>query len=368
MNKKKIAASIFVIALLFIAALRYEKKQPAAAPETAKPPLKVSVQSAADSKALLQKNQFPATVVGEQEVKVTAKSAGTVIVAPSNIGRKVGIGTLLAQIDDTGTLDIGDQGLRSLQVQQAELSAEQAKKSYSLAKDNYNNLKKASLATEAQKDSAKTQRDIAKLQYENALLGLNGSVDNHLMTSPITGVITNKAVSVGDSVSVGQLIATVSKSSNIKIQFYVDQQQREKLASGQKISAQSANGDSLFLIVRNIAVAADQGTRRFLIEAYPEKQGATTLLAGTILTVSVETASQPQNKSNFILPLSAISIGQNESYIFVTDNGIAKKIVVTVAKVDGETAEISSKLSPETLIITSGNKLVQEGETIEINN
>ncbi|NTW26969.1 MAG: efflux RND transporter periplasmic adaptor subunit [Candidatus Moranbacteria bacterium] len=368
MNKKKIIAAISAVLLLFIFALRYQSKNIEPTKETIKKPISVTAKSAADSKEFLQKKQYPANVVGDQEVKITAKSAGTIVVAPGNIGDRVNVGTLLAKIDDTGTLNIGEDGLKSIMVQQANIASEQAKKSYSLAKDIYNDIKDSSSATRTQKDNAKAQRDIARLQYENTLLGLSGSIDNHLMLSPIAGVITNKTVSVGDSVSAGQQLATISKSANIKIQFFVEQEQRNNLIRGQRIAAFDATGNSISLLIRNISVSADQMTKRFLIEAYPEKQGQTTLLAGTIATVNIETITKPKMTGNLILPLSAIGTGQNESYIFVAENNVAKKQVVQIVKVDGENAEIASSISNETLIIIDGNKLLRGGETIALQN
>lgn len=365
MNKKKIIVAIFVVFVLFVVAMRFPNEKPSLAQDAPSQPIKVSVKLASDSKSFLAKNQFPASVVGDQEVKITAKSAGTIVVAPNNIGSLIGAGSLLAKIDDTSTLSVGDSGLKSLQVQQSQSLVEQAKKSYSLAKDNYTNLKKDDSATNAQKDSAKIQRDIAKLQYENATLGLNGVVDNHLITSPISGFITSKAVSVGDSVSVGQLIATISKTSNVKIQFFVDQEQRVALIRGQEIFAIDSNGNSTPVTIQNIAVSADPTTKRFLIEAYPKKQNPA-LLAGTITTVSIETKTEPKIDTNLILPLSVINIGQNESYVFVSENNVAKKVLVTVVNVNGETAEISSQISPETLIITEGNKLVHDGVNVAV--
>jgi RND family efflux transporter MFP subunit len=365
MNKKKIIISIITIAAIFIVAMRISNKKSAIVAAPTKQEIKVSVQSASESKMLLQKNQYPVNVAGDQEVKITAKSSGTVVVAPGNVGDRVNVGTLLTKIDDNGTLGIGDNGLQSLQVQQSQLAAEQARKSYSLAKDNYNNLKKSSTSTTAQKDAAKASQDIAKLQYENSLLGLNGSVDNHLITSPISGTITNKAVSIGDSVTVGQLLATVSKTSNVKIQFYVDQQQLKNLTRGQKISVTDSTGKETIWIIRNFSSTGDSVTKKFLVEAYGEKN-STPLLAGTIATATIETNLKSTNSANLLLPLSAISIGQNESHIFVAENNLAKKIEVDVISVNGENAEISANISDQASIIIDGNKLISDGEKITL--
>jgi len=368
MNKKKIILAILAVLLIFVAVERLNTKKAVVEKEEVKKAIMVSAQSVAESKILQKESRYPASVVGDQEVQITAKSSGTVVIAPGNIGSSIKAGTLLAKIDDSGSLSAGDQGLKSLQVQQTELSLQQAKKSYDLAKDNYDDLKKSSDASDSEINSAKIQKDIAKLQYENASLGLTGSVDNHLMTSPIAGIIVNKAVSVGDSVSAGQLIAIVSKSTNVKVQFYVDAPGRASFSRGQEISVTDSSGISSTLLVRNISAVADQTTKRFLIEAYPQKQTPPTLLAGTIATVSIQTTAKTQNENDILLPLSAISVGQNESYVFTVENNVAKKTTVNVVRVDGETAEISSQFAPETLIITEGNKLVRDGEAVTMQN
>ncbi len=368
MSKKKIILAILILLIVFVTVERLSVKKTVTKVAETKKPITVSTQLVSESKHFSQKNQYPASVVGDQEAQITAKSAGTIITAPGNIGSAVAIGTLLAKIDDNSTLGAGEQGLKSLQVQQSQITVEQTKKAYDLAKHDYDKLNNSSSATSSEKNTAKNKRDVAKLTYENALLGLTGSVDSHFITSPIAGVITQRAVSVGDSVSTGQLLATLSKSSQLKVQFYVNAQEQPSFKRGQEISATNTNGNSFLLVIRNIAISADPVSKRFLIEAYPKKQGQVGLLSGTILTVSIEKELLPQTEGNLILPLSAINVGQNESYLFVVENKLAKKVPVTVVSVTGEVAEASTTLPAESLIITAGNKLVHDGETVTVQN
>ena len=377
MNNKKIIVSVIALIVVFAAVAKFSNKKPIVTAEKPQLPQSVSVQTASDSKILIKDVQYPATVVGDQQVQITAKAAGTITTAPYNIGDKVVVGALLARIDDSGiVLQAADNGFQSVQVQQSQLSQQQASDSLSLAKKNYKDLKSAyddqqsnstmpQTVSKAQVDSAKKQIDIAQIQLSSATVGAQSTLDNHMITSPISGVIINKSVSVGDSVSVGQAIATISKSSNIKIQFYVDQDQLSNLSLKQEISAQDSEGSALQLEITNIAAAADPITRRFLIEAIPQ-DAASQLLSGTILTVTVKNSVKPQNSADFILPLSTINVGQNESSIFVVEDNVARKVVATIVGVSGESAEISADISPDALIITDGSKLVQDGETISI--
>ncbi len=378
MNKKKTIGAIIILIAIFALVAKISTQKPVVVTEKPGNPQNVSVQLASSSKTLLQEVEYPATIVGDQEVSVTAKSAGTVSAMAFGIGDKIGAGALLARIDDTGNiLQTSEKGFQSAQVQQSQISKEQADESLALAKKNYKNLKDAydeqqkdstlvATVSKAQVDSAKKQIDIAELQLDSAKVGLKSILDNHLITSPITGVVISKDVAVGDSVTAGQLIAKISQSKNIKIRFYVDQTQRSQCTLGQEISMLDATGNSLPLKISNIAIAADSITKRFLIEAIPIDYSSTSLLSGTILTVKIKTSLQPKNNNDLILPLSAVNVGQNESYIFITDGKIAKKTSVTVVQVNGETAEIAIDLPAETRIITGGAKLVHDGETISI--
>lgn len=378
MNKKKIIGSIVIIIAIFVVVAKISTRKPVAITEKSSQLQNVSVQLASDSKTLVQEIEYPATIVGDQEVSVTAKSAGTVTAMAYGIGDKIGAGALLARIDDTGnTLQTTEKGFQSAQVQQSQLSKEQADESLALATKNYKNLKNAydeqqkdstlvATVSKTQVDSAKKQIDIAELQLDSAKVGLKSILDNHLITSPISGVIVSKDVSVGDSVAAGQLIARISQPGNIKIQFYVGLDQRNNLTLGQEISMLDSSGNSLLLKISNIAITADPTTKRFLIEAIPSDHSGTPLLSGTIITVKIKTSLQPKSSANLILPLSAVNVGQNESYIFIADGNMAKKAPVTVVQVSGETAEVAANLPAETKIITSGAKLVHDGETISI--
>lgn len=374
-NNVKIVITILVIVGIFLAAILFGGKKSVSQTETPANPTNVSVQSAKDSTQLKAKVEYPATIVGDQEVKITAKSAGNIAQASFELGAFVSQGSLLAKIDDTGNaLSAGDNGFKSSQVQQSDYAKEQAKESLDAAKKYYKDLKKAhddggaNAPTKAQVNSAKDQIDIAEAQYGSAKVGFSGTLDDHLITSPISGFVTGKTVSVGDSVSVGQEIATISKTQNVKAQFFVDQNQLASFSKGMEVDLSSSGGDSAKAVVRNISPAADPTTKRFLIEAFPVSGVSKIFASGTVATVSFETVDTPNQGGNLILPLSAITISQNESHIFIDDNGLAKKVNVTIIRVSGEAAEIKADIPSDAKIIMNGSKLVKDGERITVQN
>lgn len=362
-QRKSFIISVLVISLLFIGVAIFSKRkseQPASATQT-KAPISVGVQSVAESKALSNSLSYGATVVGDQEVTLTARTSGTITNANFNLGDYVTAGRMLAKIDDIGNIKPED-GFQSSQVQQAQLAVDQAKKAYDLAKKAYENAKEID---DPSTSTLKGQRDLAKLQYENSLITAQSTVDAHYATSPISGRIVQKHVSVGDSITIGQPIATISKTETVKLQFYVEQDRVARFSRGMQLSVTDTIGNKSAATITSISPQADPSTKRFLIEATP-KRGQANLASGTIVTVIADLISKA-SENTIYLPLSVISVGQNETYIFITKDNTVEKMPVSIVSVDGETAEVSGEFTDEMQIIVKNNKLVKSGEKITIN-
>lgn len=380
LSKKRIILIILAIAVaaLFIFVARLTKKTTTGTSEIQKPAQEVSAQKVSDSQSFSETIQYPATIAGDQEIEVAANSSGTATTVNYALGSRVGAGSLLVRVDDIGgNQKKGESGFKSTDVQQSQLSVEQAEEELDIAKNTYNNIKDqydygkkhpelTQTVTKTQKDNAKEAVDIAEINLKNQKVGYKGSLDDHLITSPIAGYVTQKLVETGDSISVGQPLFRISKTMNIKAQFFVDENQLASFSKGLEIELADNNGNTLPFIVRNISPQADSATKRFLVEAYPKTPSAQNVLSGTIVSVSFSVKKVPNEPGAIILPLSAINIGQNETYIFTAENGKAKKINIQVLNVSGETADVKTDLPSDAEIIIQGSKLVQDGQEINL--
>jgi len=360
MNRKKIIFIITLIAILFVVMFRSSSQKTVEETEVPKQPMTVVAQSAKNSRSLLRKITLPAFVSSDQEVRITAKSSGTITLAPKNIGQYIEKGSPLALIEDTV---FNNEEAKTAQIEQAQIAVTQTKTAYDLAKYTNEKIRQSKSATKLEKKQAETNKDIAKLQYQNAQSAFNNSINNHSLMSPLSGYVVQKAVSVGDSVTPGQLVAIISQSTALKVSFFVNQEERTSLKVGQKISATDSDQHIFSLTIRNIASTADVSTGKFLVEALPEKN---TLLSGTILSVILETTLTPQDTAHFILPLGALTLGQNEQSLFIIENDHAQKVPISLITVFGEYAEISAQIKDESLIIIDGNKRINEGEAVMI--
>lgn len=357
---KKTFLTVIIVALIFggMFFLRQKNSSQKESLKTSPAPTLVKVKTAKDSKSLKEIIEYPAIISSDSEATLSAKNSGIVVSANIDLGKFVSQGQNLIKIDDMGkNLDPGKNNFESSQIQQLEIALKQAKKSEYLANKNY---------TANKNNSTRIALDIAKLQVKNAELSLLSAIDSRNIIAPITGQITEKFVSVGDSVSFGQPLAKITNTDFIKFQFYAEKEKLADLKIDQTLEIIADSQENIPAKIVRISPVADGATKRFLIEAKPNQKIASPI--GTILKVKIEIERKPDQESSFILPIPAIIISQNENYIFLAENEKAKKVNVSIEKIIGETAEIKVELAPEDNIIIEGNRFLAQDSIIKIEN
>ena len=262
------------------------------------------------------------------------------------------------------------------------------------AENQYENIR---LKIQAQLNTAKSSLDIASLQYKNAQTALENAkiaqknqldtirsqmdsiqgqvslakiqYDNLVISTPISGTIIKKTVSIGDTVSAGQQVAVVSQTKKLKVQLYVDQQYVSALVPGMGSIIRDNNNQTFSGAILSISPQADSMTKRFLVEVLPTEQTSFPA-AGMVVKVLFTVNRYPTGSGTILLPLSAVSVGQNANHIFIIDNNVAKQIPVVVKMINGEYVEleIDHMYNNNTQIVIDGNKLLKNGDPISIDN
>lgn len=239
---------------------------------------------------------------------------------------------------------------------------DQAGFAVNLAQNQYENLK---VKINSQILAAKTQMDSAQLQYNNASVSLQSLYDIHSLVSPIAGTVTQKLASNGDTVSAGQIVAVVSQVESLKVKFFVESDNILEMKLGAPVTAVSADGKIYPGIIAAVSAQADNATKRFQVEMQLEGQDKP--LLGTVVTVKISLAKSVQaGVGSIIVPLSALEVGQNGNFIFLVDNGRARKVSVELQAVLGEMAQVKLEAGDEALVIIAGNKFLREGSAVTI--
>lgn len=231
-----------------------------------------------------------------------------------------------------------------------------------LAQNQYDNSK---VKIEAQISASRTQVETAELQYNNAVMSLQSLYDAHSIIAPINGTVTKIFVADGQAVAQGQAVATISQTQNIKVQFYIEADNLKDITLGLPVAVVDDNNVSHAGVIAAVSPQADLITRRFLAEIKLEY--STGLFLGTIVTVRLDLIKTAKTAGTIILPLSAVTIGQNGNFIFIAENGLAKKVNVEIQEVLGESARIKTDLPAEAIVIVEGNRLLEEGQGIALN-
>ncbi|MGI5827270.1 MAG: efflux RND transporter periplasmic adaptor subunit [Patescibacteria group bacterium] len=231
-----------------------------------------------------------------------------------------------------------------------------------LAQNQYENLR---VKMSSQLAAARSQMDSARLQYENAQVALQNLFDVHSIIAPISGTLTSRPVNNGDTVSAGQVVATVSQVEKLKVRFYLEADRLDDIQAGMAALVKDSSGREYSGVISSVSQQPDERSRRFLAELSLEQDEG--LVIGSVVDVKIKIIQTLKADAGLSwLPLSALNIGQNETKILVFDNGYAREQIVTVVEVQGEMAKVETGLGLEEIIITTGNKLVGPGQAITL--
>lgn len=239
----------------------------------------------------------------------------------------------------------------ALQVSLAEIQKQNAETALLSAKSN----------RQSQLDSIDAQIDQLDGQLKIAQIQLDGlSIE-----SPISGTITSKFIEPGDTVAPGTPIAVISQTDRLKLQFYIDQLNIASLGLDQEVFVYDQHGETHRAQIRSISYAADPITKKFLVEAIILDDDDF-LKPGVVVTVSLSINRAPRNEDSIFMPLSSVSVGQNESTVFIVDNNKAKKVPIEIDHLEGEFVEALLDAKDSTEIIINSGSILFDGAKITI--
>jgi RND family efflux transporter MFP subunit len=221
----------------------------------------------------------------------------------------------------------------------------------------------AQLVLNNSKQSQNQQLLLSKSSLDNARgqLNLIGTQLSDLsVKAPIAGQITAKLVDLGAEVRIGQKLGEVSQTNMVKIVLNVSPDDVGLIKLGQKAMV---NG-SLPGTVSNINPNADLNTKKVAVEVVVENKAK--LMPETLAKVTFSIKDNPRAKQQYKIPLAALTVAQNENYIFIAGDKTAKKIAVELLEIDGDWALVRIGVPGDVKVVIEGNKNLSDGDIIEI--
>lgn len=295
--------------------------------------------------------EYAATLQGYEEVHLAPASPGRIDAIYVEEGSRVSKGTVLVQMDKT-------------QLHQAEIQLRTLETDF----NRLDTLKKFGSIAQQQYDQIKAQYDIARSN-------VTFLTENTRLKAPFSGVISGKYFEAGEMYS-GAPVATVGKAAILTL-VQID---RLKLIVGisEKFYPQIRNGmpvnvtcdiypDKKFVgKVYRIYPTIDPASRSFNVEVSLDNPGGV-LRPGMFCRASIDL----EEVDAIVLPAQAVlkMQGSNDRYLFIAQDGKAKRISVTMGSRFNDKVEvISSELKEGDNVIISGQARLLDGVDIKVVN
>lgn len=224
---------------------------------------------------------------------------------------------------------------------------------------------KAINSAEAQVASAKAAISTAKTQVDQARKSLTDTA----VLAPISGYISDRTADLGEFISPNvpnSKIATIVRTSSLRLKIDVPEASIGKVGKGQSISLQtSAYPDRSFSgIVVRILPNLNQQARTLTVEAeVPNGDGM--LKPGQFATVRI-TQAKPENA--VMIPASAVKAEGDVNKVYVIKDGAARERLVQLGLLEGEMVQVKQGLTENEIVATSNLAELYDGVIVRVAN
>ena len=335
--------------MLFYSCGKEEKKQDSSViNETVIPVKMAKVEDAVRAEPI----RVAGTVASAEEARLSFKIGGIVSKVYVKEGQAVHKGQLLATLDMTEI---------DAQVSQAAFASEKSERDMQRVKNMLNDT----AATLEQLQNATTGYDVS--QQNLKIARFNQSYAK--IISPIDGTVTRKQINEGEFFSAGTAALILASNNRndwvVRVGISDKDWARVKLGDHASVHLDAYPEESFKGTITNLAQSADPVSKLYQIEIRIDPAGkrfATGLFAKAELIPS-------QNRKYKVIPVEAVIEGNgNKGFVFVNNNGKAKRMAISIGYLDGNKVLVTNGLNGVEEIITSGSAFLTDSSALKVEN
>jgi len=204
---------------------------------------------------------------------------------------------------------------------------------------------------------SESQLELARKNYEMAQM----QQDTLTVKAPSSGLLAEVTASTGDMVSPQLMLTQIVNSNNFELRVSVDADTANKIKVGSAAEVQ-INGAFVKTHVKSVSPIADAVSKLVSVSINLPN---TFFRANQTLDARIAVAAGNGSGAYFI-PLDAVIIGTEEKYVFVYDNGKAKRVVVKIGSIANDQVEITEGLNAADQVIVEGAKSLLEGQAVTL--
>jgi len=291
---------------------------------------------------------YTGTLEGKKQAKIFATIPEAVVELPVREGNRVNKGEAVIILDKGGSVS----------------QYNQAKAIFLEARDNYNkmeNLYKGGAISEQAYTGSKTAFEVAEANFESARQRVE-------LTSPITGILTDLSVNIGEYVQPGSPLATVAQTSAMRLIVFVENRNVIYLKKGQKaeifVDISRSKSTGFDGVIEEVSKSADPETRLFRVEILVNNPEGV-LKPGMFARARITTANL---KSVLTVPRESVFSTDGIYKVFVVEENKAVERSVGIGEMTEEYVVINSGLKENEIVIVLGRNLVEDGTPVTISN
>ena len=357
--------------------------------------------------------EYASNLKPEKEVIVLPKTGGKVATVNVNVGDKISVGQILFTLEITdyaaqleqaqagvsaasANLErTSDSGLTQ-QLLQAEQLIGKLQIQYNTIKDSYvrtQTLYSAEAVSKKELDDATSQYDGITIDLKNAEDNLNllksksgpqatkaaaaaveqaqagvsavqNQINNATITAPIAGVVSEKAVEVGQLASGQSGSVTIIDYSNLTAEINVPDKMLAHIQVGQsvQVNINSLPDKKIVGVIDNISPNTSSKNNFYVVKVKIDNSNGD-IKSGMFAKISLSA----ENKSNILMaPNETIKMENGVNYLYTVDNGEVKKVSIQTGISNEKFTEITSGIEVGVDIVTEGQNLLSDGEKVNL--
>ena len=290
-----------------------------------------------------QMSTYTSTVQAYVKNNIAPQSGSRIKKINVEVGDFVKKGQVLAEMDQ-------------IQLQQAELQMKNKELEYNRLKK----LHEAGGLSQSDLDAIELAYQVSKTTYENLL-------ENSVLLSPISGVVTARNYDVGDMYAMSAPVFTVEQISPVKLLVAISESDYSKVGKGDsvEITADAIPGKTFYGKITRIYPTIDPATRTFTVEVVVENNYKT-LRPGMFARVTIKFGS---NESVVIPDVAVVKQqGSGERFVYVVnEDGTVSYVKVVLGRRVGAEYEVLEGLVDGATIVTGGQIRLKDGVKVSVN-
>lgn len=340
---------------------RWAHEQEASDPGIVPIPVKIGI---AERREIVHYLPVTGTLMGQNEATVVSETSGKIVEVKTRIGDWLEKDQVILQVEN----DLKAVALEQAKahVLAAQTNRDKARKDLARYEELYaeriatqndiENIRLAARAAEAQQISAEAALRLAQRQY-----------DDTAVKAPIEGRLADRYVNEGTMLAPGQEIGIVVDSRNMKLRAGLTESEVALVRPGQpvELTADVLPQARFHGQVVSVAHKADN-ERTYPVEIQVENDPEESLMSGMFGRAAIQVA---RIADALVVPSTAVLSGAaQDTYVFVEENGIAKRVPVNLGAGQNSRVQITSGLPDGARVVVSGAERLSEGAPVLVLN